>query len=370
MNQSCLLIVFLLFLLAHQGNSQKITDNHSARIDPLFHYLDRIDSPGVAIGDRYVISRMENLRLPKLFSYFEGMNRNLTEPAIPDEVMTKSLRIRRDLEKIVNTENPRNFLHVETLNTVAHYIKEEFQKSSSIVREQEFEVEGATYKNIICSLGPNEGERIIVGAHYDVAGDQPGADDNASGVAGLLELSRLLKNEKLQYRVDLVAYALEEPPFFGTKQMGSYVHAKFLYDHRIPVKGMICLEMIGFYSEKKNSQHYPIFFLQWLYGRYGNFITVVQKLWSGEFAGQITEQLQKNARIKTRLFKGPRMIPGVDFSDHLNYWKFGYSAVMITDTAFYRNPNYHEPSDTIDTLDIPKIALFIEALAESLLRIE
>ena len=130
MNQSFLSIVLLLFFLAHQGNSQKITDNHSARIDSLFHYLDRIDSPDVAVGDRYVNSRMENLRLPQLLSYFEEMSRNLTEPAIPDEGMTNSLRIRRDLEKIVNTENPRNFLHVETLNTVAHYIKEEFQKSS------------------------------------------------------------------------------------------------------------------------------------------------------------------------------------------------------------------------------------------------
>ena len=121
--------------------------------------------------------------------------------------MSDTARIKRDLERIVNTESPRNFLNVETLNAVANYIKKEFQKSSSKVLEQEFEVESLIYKNIICSFGPSNAERIIIGAHYDVAGEQPGADDNGSGVAGLLELSRLLKNQILKYRIDLVAYA-------------------------------------------------------------------------------------------------------------------------------------------------------------------
>lgn len=286
------------------------------------------------------------------------------------DTMSDTARIKRDLERIVNTESPRNFLNVETLNAVANYIKKEFQKSSSKVLEQEFEVESLIYKNIICSFGPSNAERIIIGAHYDVAGEQPGADDNGSGVAGLLELSRLLKNQILKYRIDLVAYALEEPPFFRTEQMGSYIHAKFLYDNKIPVKGMICLEMIGFFSDKENSQHYPIGLLKWFYGKYGDFITVVQKFRSGEFAREITQRLKESARIKIELFKGPRFLPGVDFSDHLNYWNFGFSAVMITDTAFYRNPNYHRISDTIETLDIPKIALVIDTLYEGLLRLD
>ena len=281
--------------------------------------------------------------------------------------MSDTTRIKRDLERIVNTEKPRNFANVEVMNEVADYIKQEFDKSSSQVWEQQFEVNSVTYKNIICSFGPVDAERIIVGAHYDVAGEQPGADDNGSGVAGLLELSRLLKMDELKYRIDLVAFALEEPPFFRTRQMGSYIHAKYLHDNKIPVKGMICLEMIGFFSDKQDSQQYPIFFLKWLYGKYGDFITVVQKVFIGDFAQEITRQLKRNAKIKTELFRGPRLLPGVDFSDHLNYWDFGYSAVMITDTAFYRNPNYHLTSDTIETLDIPKIAQVIDTVHGALL---
>ena len=127
-------------------------------------------------------------------------------------------------------------------------------------------MERTAIKNIICSINTDKKERIVIGAHYDVCGDQDGADDNASGVAGLLELARLLKHEKLNYRIDFVAYTLEEPPFFGTENMGSSIHAKYISDNKISLKGMISLEMIGYFNDKPHSQKYPLSFLKWFYG--------------------------------------------------------------------------------------------------------
>lgn len=223
-------------------------------------------------------------------------------------------------------------------------------------------VNGNTYKNVIGSIGIENKRHIIIGAHYDVCGDQQGADDNASGITGLLELARLLSKEKLNYRIDFVAYTLEEPPFFRTQQMGSYVHANYLSVNKISVKGMICLEMIGYYSDKKGSQNYPISEMNLLYGDTADFITVVQNDQSGEFGNQIEFLMKNQSLIKTISFKGSSSVSGVDFSDHLNYWNLNYPAVMITNTSFYRNKNYHTKNDTIETLDLDKMCALIEQL--------
>ncbi len=193
-------------------------------------------------------------------------------------------------------------------------------------------------------------------------GDSEGADDNASGVAGLLELARLLSKEKLKYRIDFVAYTLEEPPFFRTKQMGSYIHANYLFQHKIPVKGMICLETIGYYNDQPDSQEYPIKGMSLIYGNTGDFITVVQNENSGEFGSELENLMQEQNLISTKAFKGTSALPGVDFSDHLNYWNFDFKAVMITNTAFYRNKNYHKKSDLLETIDLKKMSLVIEEL--------
>ena len=157
-------------------------------------------------------------------------------------------RIKRDLTAITKTTQSRNYQNVETLNTVAEYIFLELQKVCDTVYYQSYAVQGVEYKNVIGSIGLSNDKRVIVGAHYDVAGNQEGADDNASGVVGLLELARLLSGETLTDRIDFVAFTLEEPPFFRTEQMGSYVHAKSIHERGAPVRGMICLEMIGYFK--------------------------------------------------------------------------------------------------------------------------
>jgi len=270
---------------------------------------------------------------------------------------------------MVEVDKPRNDLNLESLDFVADYIYSEFSKYSKRVEYQLFTVNKKEYKNVICSFGPQDAERIIIGAHYDVCYNQPGADDNASGTAGLLELARLFENKKLNYRIDLVAYSLEEPPNFGMKTMGSYKHAEYLFENKIPVYGMIALEMIGYFSDERKSQHFPIKGLGLFYGTKGNFITSVQTFKAGRFVKKFNRKISKNKFIKHKKFTAPSKIYGVSLSDHLNYWKFGFSACMITDTAFMRNPNYHQKSDTIETLDLTKMVAVIDAVFNSILKI-
>lgn len=278
------------------------------------------------------------------------------------KLISDTNRIKNDLDKICHTDEFRNYKNVKTLNKVADYIKSQFEALSDSVIEQKYNVNDAEYKNIICSIGDFSKERIIIGAHYDVCGEQEGADDNASGICGLIELARFLSKEKLNYRIDFVAYTLEEPPFFRTDKMGSYIHAKYLKDNNIPIKGMICLEMLGFYSDIENSQSYPLGVLSWKYGDKGNFVLVAKKWFNGSFGGDIFDLMQDNMLIPTKSLSAPSWLASIDFSDHLNYWNFGYSAIMITNTSFYRNDNYHKESDKIETLDIKRMAFLIDEL--------
>jgi Zn-dependent M28 family amino/carboxypeptidase len=285
-------------------------------------------------------------------------------------ILTDTIRINNDLKIITKTANSRNYRNIQTLNFVADYIFTELSKNCDTVYYQTYFVNGVEYKNVIGSIGTDKQERLVIGAHYDVCGDQEGADDNASGVAGVLELSRLISKERLNYRIDFVAYSLEEPPFFRTEHMGSNIHAKMLFDNQEKVKGMICLEMIGYFSDEPKSQSYPIGFLRLFYGNKGDYITVVQKFGNGKFGSQVKSLMKKQGLIRTKSFKAPSKLPGVDFSDHQNYWKYGYSAVMITNTAFYRNRNYHEKTDKMETLDLKRMALVIDEVFVTLKKLK
>jgi Zn-dependent M28 family amino/carboxypeptidase len=259
-------------------------------------------------------------------------------------------------------------MNPQMLDQVASYIFDQFKPYADSVYYQDYTFNGTRYRNVIASFGINQSETIVVGAHYDVCGQQAGADDNASGVAGLLELAVMLSKQAPNERIDLVAYTLEEPPYFRTENMGSYQHAKMLSDEDRKVKGMISIEMIGYFREEKGSQDYPIRMLKLIYGSKGDYITLVNKFGKGKFARKYTRNFKSLNIIKTKKFTGPAALPGVDFSDHLNYWKFGYSALMITDTAFYRNKNYHQSTDTIGTLDIKSMAKVIDSIYRTLIK--
>jgi Zn-dependent M28 family amino/carboxypeptidase len=271
-------------------------------------------------------------------------------------------RIENDLKTITIAGKGRYYENLPALNFVAQYIYDQFSASCDTVYYQTFIVNGKEYKNVIGSIGLNKKERIVIGAHYDVEGYIEGADDNASSIAGLLELSRLLSKDTLNYRIDFVAFTLEEGPYFRTDKMGSYVHAKSLHDKGIKIKGMICLEMIGYFSDKINSQNYPYGILRFFFGSKGDFIAVVHKFGNGNFGRLISRKMKSLKILHTISFRSPVNFNGLNLSDHYNYWKFGYSAVMITNTAFYRNDNYHKITDRIHTLDINRLSLVVDEL--------
>jgi len=281
-------------------------------------------------------------------------------------------RITNDVKQLCNTPKARNYKNIISLNLAGTYIFNEFQKIGLVTKEQTYDVNGTTYKNIIATYGPENGERIIVGAHYDVCGNQQGADDNASGVAGILEIARQFQKHqpKTKYRYDFVAYTLEEPPFFRTDNMGSHVHAKYLKDNNIAVKAMVSLEMIGYFSDAPKSQEYPLGFLKLFYPTKANFIAVVGKIGNGSITRQFKKGMKKGSAIKVCSISAPASIQGIDYSDHLNYWKYNFEAVMITDTSFFRNQNYHQVTDTIETLDYQKMTEVIKGVTYALFNYE
>lgn len=258
----------------------------------------------------------------------------------------------------------RSSEHVEVLERAADYVRSELENVGYKVSDQEFEVEGRTFRNLVANYGPVDAPIVVLGAHYDAYGDQPGADDNASAVAGLLEVARLLQvhRPELAYRVELVAFSLEEPPYFRTEQMGSAFHAQSLVDRGADVKAMICLEMIGFFADEPGSQTFPAPGLGLLYSTTGDGIVVVGDMASRRLTGNVKRFMAGIADIPVHSINAPASVPGLDFSDHLNYWKKGWPAVMVTDTAFYRNPNYHETTDTVDTLDFDRMAEVVKGV--------
>ena len=233
---------------------------------------------------------------------------------------------------------------------------------------QEWQVDGVTFRNVSALYGPASAERVVVGAHYDGCQPFPAADDNASGVAALLELARLLAANPPRAQVELVAWSLEEPPFFRTLSMGSYVHAKSLADAKVKVRGALSLETMGYFRDDEGSQHFPVPGLSLLYSTRANYLAVVGNLGQIGLTRQVKSAMQSASPLQIFSINAPVAIPGIDFSDHLNYWRFGYPAVMVTDTAFNRNDNYHSATDTADTLDYLRLAQGTAGVFEAIWR--
>jgi len=308
---------------------------------------------------------MLTILLLAMFSFVSLFARSRPGAGSP-AVAVDPARLEAHVRALAETFVPRDESHPENLDRAAAYIRRELQEAGGRVEEQPFEVGGTTYRNVIARFGPETRERIVVGAHYDAAGPYPGADDNASGVAGLIELARLLgksvKKNAPRTQVELVAYTLEEPPHFAGSTMGSAYHAAALKRQGIPLRAMIALEMIGYFTDAPDSQRFPLPGMKRLYPTQGNFITVAGKLGQGALVRQVKKAMRSASPLGVEAISAPPSLPGVSLSDHRNYWEAGYPAVMITDTAFYRNDNYHTASDTPDTLDYKKMAMVVQGL--------
>ncbi len=276
--------------------------------------------------------------------------------------------ILRNLKKTVHTLagdiGSRGYNQPIELGRTIDYITGELAGYGYDVRSQSYEYSGERYQNIyVEKTGEKEtGKIVVVGAHYDTVTGTPGADDNASAVAGLLELARLLASTPLSRTVHFVAFTLEEPPLFRSKSMGSYVYAKSLNDAGRDVVGMICLEMIGYFTDEPGSQSFPLPFMKWFYPDKGNFITLVSNFQSRGFLNHIHGSFQKGTDLPVETLSTVFVVPGVDFSDHRSFWKFGYNAIMVTDTAFYRNPQYHGIGDVSESLDYGRMVEVVRGL--------
>ena len=253
---------------------------------------------------------------------------------------------------------PRNPRNAQGLELAAAYIADNLARAGARVEEQRYRAGGTSCCNVLGQMGPAAGPVVVVGAHYDAAGDTPGADDNASGVAGLLELARLLGARSLAGPVLLVAFSTEEPPYFGGAEMGSAVHARSLRREDREVAAMLTLEMIGFFTAEQPSQ---AVLLDLAYPRRGDFVAVVGRWQDRAVAREVKRAFSGATPVPVVSWSGPASLGG-DLSDHRNYWAEGYSAVMITDTAYLRNPNYHTGADTPETLDYASMAGVVDGV--------
>ncbi|HTR45460.1 MAG TPA: M28 family peptidase [Thermodesulfovibrionales bacterium] len=260
---------------------------------------------------------------------------------------------------------PRSCTEVAKLDMAADYIEEGFLTSGCAVGRQRFVYRSNGYWNVIAEVKGKEerdGGILVIGAHYDTVAGTPGADDNASGVAGLLELARLAALNPFRRTARFVAFSLEEPPVFMTSRMGSHIYAESLRDEGAEVFGMVSLEMLGYYCDRADCQFYPASLFKWFYPHKGDFIAFVGNVSSKHFTEKLKSAFRSASSMPVESLNAWSIIPGVDFSDHRSFWKFGYPACMITDTAFYRNPNYHGPGDSAETLDYRKMAELVAGL--------
>ncbi|MBE9552030.1 MAG: M28 family peptidase [Proteobacteria bacterium] len=277
--------------------------------------------------------------------------------------VANSGRLEADVRYLAGIVPARSSRWRDSLDRAANYIADSFALAGCDPRARAFKVDHVKYRNVICSFGPEDAPRLVMGAHYDVY-EGSGADDNASGVAGLIEISRMIATEKpaLEHRLDLVAFTLEEPPHFRSENMGSYVHARDIVEEGAELKLMISVEMIGFYSDEPGSQTYPVGLLEWLYPDKADFIGVVGGLFDRSSVARVKSLMSISDDLPVYSINAPAALTGVDFSDHWSFWQNGLSALMVTDTAFLRNPNYHEPTDNPDTLDYRRMALAVDGL--------
>jgi len=255
---------------------------------------------------------------------------------------------------------PRNVRHHAALERAAQHIERTLQGLGYAIDRQPFTVAGRAVRNIEVTREPLrpglETASLVVGAHYDSFQDSPGANDNGTGTATVLELARLLKDWRPETtRVRFVLFVNEEPPYFRTPDMGSWRYAKQLSERGERVLGMLSLETMGYYSDKAGSQEYPPPF-NLVYPTIGNFLAFVGMPASRAFLHEVMASFRKHAAFPSVGGVAPDSVAGIGWSDHWAFREFGYPAIMLTDTAPFRYPHYHLPSDTPDKIDYAKLA--------------
>jgi len=264
----------------------------------------------------------------------------------------------------------RNVFRPAALAAAEDYIARELRRQGHVVGAQRYTAKGVDCANLEVELrgASSPDEIIVVGAHYDSVDGSPGADDNASAVAVLIELARKLADRPLARTVRLVAFVNEEPPFFYWGNMGSGVYAKAARARGDDIRLMASLEMLGCFSDETGSQGYPPL-LKHFYPERGNFIAFVSNLRSRRALKAAVAAFRASSDFPCESAALPAWVPGIAWSDQLSFWRAGYRAIMITDTAFYRYPYYHTAFDTPEKLDYERMAWVAQGLSGAFARL-
>jgi Zn-dependent M28 family amino/carboxypeptidase len=263
-------------------------------------------------------------------------------------------RLQQHLQYLSVEIGDRSIYRPESLKAAEDYVAREFESLGYPVRRQTFICQRIEVANVIAG-DPDPQGYYLLGAHFDTVAGSPGADDNASGVAVLLEVARLVREAPTPQPWVFVGFTTEEPPVYFTPYMGSRVYAKTARKNRENILGMLCLESVGYFQHEPNSQFIPLTLKLMGYSTTGNYLGIVGNWSSRPLVQGLERAMKTGCTLPVATLSAPMvgtLVPEARLSDHANFWDEGYQAVMLTDTAFLRNPNYHTAHDTIDTLDL------------------
>jgi hypothetical protein len=298
-----------------------------------------------------------------------GKNISTAAPLSPDEVALRE-QLRGDVQKLAGDIGERNMWHYLQLNAAADFIEWSFSRAGVRPRRDTYEIRGQPCHNIEAEIpGAPQGAAvsspppiILIGAHYDSVFGSPGANDNGTGVAATLALARRFADKKPQHTLRFVAFVNEEPPYFLSDEMGSFIYAGRCKARGDKIAAMISLETIGYFSDAPHSQTYPSPGLGLFYPKVGNFIGFVSNVHSRTLLRRVVAAFRKHAKIPSEGAALPAFVPGVSWSDQWSFWRYGYPGIMVTDTAPFRYPHYHSSPDTPDKLDYDRFALVVSGM--------
>lgn len=291
-------------------------------------------------------------------------------PALTPAESLVAGQIEHDVRRLIPPQGERNHRFPARLETAEQFLDSAFRASGYDVATMTYRVGQQRFANLEVTIPGTSKDRdiVIIGAHYDAAEGAPGADDNASGTAVLLALARSLAGRRFARTLRFVAFTNEEPPYFNGEGMGSRVYAALAAARDDRVVAMLSLETVGYYSEDRGSQHYPPPF-SLLYPDRGDFIGFVGNMDSRPLVRRALATFRDAVNFPSQGVAAPAIVPGVGWSDHASFWRHGWQAIMITDTAPFRNPHYHLGSDTPDKLDyrrMARVATGLEAVVADL----
>jgi len=296
--------------------------------------------------------------------YMPGRSYVGTLPPLSADEMTIRDHLAQHVRALAEKIGERHIWRPAALDQAARYIEATWHGQGYGVARQSFAVEGKTVYNLEVALpgGSRRDEIVLVGAHYDTVPGSPGANDNATGTAAVLELARLLVGQQLPCSVRLVAFVNEEAPFFLHNTMGSWVYARQARGRGERIVAMLSIETIGYYSEAVGSQHYPFPF-GLFYPRTGNFIGFVGNIVSRALVHRSIAAFRQHTAFPSEGVAAPGWMTGIGWSDHWSFWQEGYPALMVTDTALFRYAPYHTRTDTPEQINYDRMARVVAGLA-------